>query len=78
MESILNNTLHPFVEINGDPGHCFPGCGDHTIVGVTKTKVYFDIINVTVKQFHMSKHVHVYIFYNFSIYNYFHDCGSKL
>ncbi|XP_060574578.1 uncharacterized protein LOC132732205 [Ruditapes philippinarum] len=40
MESILNNKLHAFVEINGDPGHCFPGCGDHTIVGVTKTKCY--------------------------------------
>ncbi|XP_060574582.1 uncharacterized protein LOC132732208 [Ruditapes philippinarum] len=40
MESIVNNGEHPFVEINGDPGHCFPGCGDHTIVGVTKTKCY--------------------------------------
>jgi hypothetical protein len=54
LESIVNNKQHPFVEINGDPGHCFPGCGDHTIVGVTKTKVNFEIINITVKQFHMS------------------------
>jgi hypothetical protein len=73
MESIVNNEQHPFVEINGDPGHCFPGCSDHTIVGVTKTKVNFDTINVTVKQFHMS--VHVYIFYNFSIYSYLNGCG---
>ncbi|XP_045207237.2 uncharacterized protein LOC123559456 isoform X2 [Mercenaria mercenaria] len=28
------------VTINGDPGHCFPGCGDNIIVGVTKTKCY--------------------------------------
>jgi hypothetical protein len=54
MKNIVNNEQHPFVEINGDPGHCFPGCGDHTIVGVTKTKVNFVIVYVTVKQCHMS------------------------
>jgi hypothetical protein len=61
VESIFNYEQHPSVEINGDPGHCFPGCGDHTVVGVTKTKVYFDIINVTVKQYHMSINVYMYI-----------------
>ncbi|XP_060604028.1 uncharacterized protein LOC132756898 [Ruditapes philippinarum] len=40
MKSITSNEQHPFVEINGDPGHCFPGCDDHTVVGVTKTKCY--------------------------------------
>ncbi|XP_053408643.1 uncharacterized protein LOC123559445 [Mercenaria mercenaria] len=29
-----------YVKIKGDPGHCFPGCNESTIIGVTKTRCY--------------------------------------
>ncbi|XP_053408641.1 uncharacterized protein LOC123559443 isoform X2 [Mercenaria mercenaria] len=38
-----------FIKIKGDPGHCFPGCSESTIIGVTKTRCYClgDVYNLT-------------------------------
>ncbi|XP_053408640.1 uncharacterized protein LOC123559455 isoform X2 [Mercenaria mercenaria] len=41
--NILDNLFSSesrFVTINGDPGHCFPGCGESTVIGVTKSRCY--------------------------------------
>ncbi|XP_045207208.2 uncharacterized protein LOC123559442 isoform X2 [Mercenaria mercenaria] len=36
----LFHTDPKFVSIKGDPGHCFPGCDESTIIGVTRTRCY--------------------------------------
>ena len=40
LQTLFNNyEERSDVEINGDPGHCFPECGNDTVIGVTKTRV---------------------------------------